>query len=147
MNLSSNSGDGLVVIDCSLMIELLLVSEPGIDAEMRLRRDARKLVAPDLLSIEVISALKKLRLRRVIGSADANFHFKRFRTFKIEYFGHAPLAPRVWQLQDNFSPYDATYVALAESLHAPLWTSDRRLAQACDGIISAEFFGDLTQTA
>jgi len=142
-----NSGDGLVVIDCSLVIELLLVSGPGIDAEMRLRRDARQLVAPELLSIEVISALKKLRLRRVIGSDDARFHLKLFRSFTIDYYPHAPLAPRVWQLQDNFSPYDAAYVALAESLHAPLWTSDRRLATACDGLISAEFFGDLTQTA
>ncbi len=100
------------------MIELPLVSEPGIDAEMQLRRDARQLVAPELLSIEVISALKKLRLRRVIGSDDARFHLKLFRSFTIEYYAHAPLL-----------------------------TSDRRLATACAGLISAEFFGDLTQTA
>lgn len=104
-------------------------------------------MAPDLLTLEVISALKRLRLRRVITPNEAKYAFDLFRSLTIEYFGHAPLAPRVWQLQDNFSAYDATYVALAESLHAPLWTSDRRLAQACDGIISAEFFGDLTQTA
>ena len=126
------------------MIALLLVSEPGIGAEIRLRRDARQLVAPELLSIEVISALKKLQLRSVIGFDDARFHFKLFHSFTIEYYAHAPLAPRVWQLQDNFGPYDAAYVALAESLHAPLWTCDRRLATACDGVISAKFFGDLT---
>lgn len=43
---------------------------------------------------------------------------------------HEDLLPRVWQLRDNLTAYDAAYVALAESIGAPLLTSDARLAAA-----------------
>ena len=48
----------------------------------------------------------------------------------IELFPYAPFASRVWELRDNVSPYDAWYVALAESLQADLVTLDRRLTRA-----------------
>lgn len=34
------------------------------------------------------------------------------------------LLPRIWQLRENAWPYDAAYVALAESLNAELVTVD-----------------------
>ncbi len=43
---------------------------------------------------------------------------------------HTPLLPRIWVLRANLTAYDATYVALAEELEAPLLTSDGRLADA-----------------
>jgi predicted nucleic acid-binding protein len=36
--------------------------------------------------------------------------------------------PRVWDLRNNITAYDAMYVALAEMLDAPLITRDKRLA-------------------
>jgi predicted nucleic acid-binding protein len=36
----------------------------------------------------------------------------------------------VWELRENFSAYDAAYVAVAEALDAPLCTADARLARA-----------------
>lgn len=41
---------------------------------------------------------------------------------------HLPLIPRIWELRDNLTAYDAAYVALAEALRCPLVTSDARLA-------------------
>ena len=41
-----------------------------------------------------------------------------------------PLVPRCWELGENMTPYDAAYVALAETLHAALVTADKRLAHA-----------------
>jgi hypothetical protein len=38
--------------------------------------------------------------------------------------------PRIWELRNNLTAYDAVYVALAEALHAPLVTRDRRIAGA-----------------
>lgn len=41
--------------------------------------------------------------------------------------GHSVLLERILQLRDNFSAYDATYVALAERLGARLATLDSGL--------------------
>jgi len=43
---------------------------------------------------------------------------------------HLPLLPRIGELRDRLSAYDAAYVALAEELAAPLLTDDHRLARA-----------------
>jgi predicted nucleic acid-binding protein len=43
---------------------------------------------------------------------------------------HEPLLDRIWGLRQNFSAYDAVYVALAEVPDASLVTCDRRLAHA-----------------
>jgi predicted nucleic acid-binding protein len=36
----------------------------------------------------------------------------------------------MWELRENLTPYDAAYVALAETLRAPLVTVDAPLAAA-----------------
>jgi predicted nucleic acid-binding protein len=46
----------------------------------------------------------------------------------IARYPHAALLPRLWQLRDNLTAYDAAYVALAEALDCALLTRDRRLA-------------------
>jgi predicted nucleic acid-binding protein len=40
------------------------------------------------------------------------------------------LAGRVWELRENLSVYDATYVALAEALGCDLLTADARITRA-----------------
>lgn len=40
------------------------------------------------------------------------------------------LLDRVWELRDNLTAYDASYVALAELLHCALLTADARLGRA-----------------
>ncbi|HEY5611387.1 MAG TPA: type II toxin-antitoxin system VapC family toxin, partial [Thermoanaerobaculia bacterium] len=44
--------------------------------------------------------------------------------------GHRGLLARAIELRNNFSTYDAVYVALAEQLDATLVTADARLARA-----------------
>ena len=48
----------------------------------------------------------------------------------MERFGARGLLPRIWELRDSVSSYDATYVALAEALECALLTADGRLARA-----------------
>lgn len=45
-----------------------------------------------------------------------------------------PLLPRMWQLRDYVTAYDASYVALAELLDAQLLTTDQRLARGLEGV-------------
>ena len=51
------------------------------------------------------------------------------RLLPVQLYPHSPLAPRIWELRHNITPYDAAYVALAEVLEAPLFTRDRKLAK------------------
>jgi len=44
--------------------------------------------------------------------------------------GHLALLPRMLELGQNFSAYDAAYVALAEALAAQIVTADDRLGRA-----------------
>lgn len=40
------------------------------------------------------------------------------------------LVERMWDMRENITTYDASYVALAEALDVPLMTADQRLARA-----------------
>jgi predicted nucleic acid-binding protein len=44
---------------------------------------------------------------------------------RIYRHGHVDLATRAWELRENFTAYDAVYLALAESLDATVVTCDR----------------------
>jgi predicted nucleic acid-binding protein len=48
----------------------------------------------------------------------------------MERVPHRPLLPRCWELRDNFTVYDAAYVALAELLDVLFLTADTRIAEA-----------------
>ena len=48
--------------------------------------------------------------------------------FPLHRYPHDVLLQRVWDLRNDFTAYDAMYVALAEALDAPLLTRDKRLA-------------------
>ena len=53
-----------------------------------------------------------------------------FRTMRILRHRHTPYIARIWELRDNFTSYDACYLALAEALNATLLTRDKALASA-----------------
>src|SRR5438477_9609398 len=59
---------------------------------------------------------------------------------RINRYPHFVLLPRIWQLRNNFSAYDAAYIALAETLGAALVTRDGRLASASGHAASVELF-------
>jgi predicted nucleic acid-binding protein len=63
-----------------------------------------------------------------------------FVSLPIIRYPHELLVPRMWQLQDNLSGYDATFVALSEALGVPLITTDARLARADGHAAQIELF-------
>lgn len=44
----------------------------------------------------------------------------------------------MWELRENVTVHDATYVALAEALDAKLLTADRRLARGIEAMASCQ---------
>jgi predicted nucleic acid-binding protein len=69
-------------------------------------------------------------LRGQIGADDAGAALARWARLGVRRFAVVGLLARVWELRDNLTAYDATYVALAEALACELVTADARLAQA-----------------
>lgn len=65
---------------------------------------------------------------------------RRFGELPIVRYPHTPLRDRIWELGDNLSAYDATYVALSEILEAPLITKDARLARSTGHRAQIEVF-------
>lgn len=89
-------------------------------------------VAPELIDIEVVHALRGMARRRDVTVAEAKHVLEAVGALGIARRPHLPLVPRVWELRSNLTAYDATYVALAEALRCPLITSDARIASAPD---------------
>lgn len=121
----------MIVIDASAVADMLLRLEPrATRIRERLGRPDESLHAPHLIDAEVLQTLRRYALNGVLSperSAEALDDLKRIR---VTRYPHAPLVERVWELRNNLSAYDASYVALAEALGAPLVTSDGPLARA-----------------
>ena len=86
--------------------------------------------APALVDLEVAQVFRRYVMRREITSARARAGLDLLLLFPLERYLHDPLLPRIWELRENLTAYDAAYVALAEALRAPLVTCDARLAGA-----------------
>lgn len=86
--------------------------------------------APALIDIEFVHVLRSLVQRGELAAESAETAVATWSGNEVVRCSHLPLLPRVWQLRQTITAYDASYVALAESLKAPLITSDLRLARA-----------------
>jgi predicted nucleic acid-binding protein len=125
----------MLVVDASAVAELLLGRPAGESVAQQLREHEFDLHAPHLLDVEVLSVLRRVAAagdasRARVGEAVADL-----LDMPLERYGHLGLIPRIWELHENVSAYDATYIALAEAIAedgAPLLTADARLARAAD---------------
>jgi predicted nucleic acid-binding protein len=117
-----------IVIDASAVVELLIRSDRA--PEIRRTIDgARKVLAPDHLNGETLSALRRLE-RRGMSSRRAGEAVIDLEALPVKRVLTSSLLGRAWALRENVKPFDAIYVALAQSLRCPLLTADRRLAGA-----------------
>ena len=112
------------------MVEALVGRDA--DAEL-LDRLAGDLGAPHLLDVEVLSALRGLELGHRLQAAVAEQARIDHFAFTITRHDLEPLAERIWQLRHQLTTYDASYIALAEALSAPLYTCDAKLAGGSHG--------------
>ena len=74
--------------------------------------------------------LRRYSLRGEISQQRAHRAIDRLSSMRLTRYPHAALLSRVWELRENLTAYDAVYIALADTLEAPLVTTDARLARA-----------------
>lgn len=115
----------MIVVDASVLATAL--GDDGADGDLaRERLRGEDLAAPEIIDLEVTSVWRRTLLderRALLALAD-------LADLRLSRASHLPLLSRCWELKHNLTPYDASYVALAEALDVPLLTADLRLARA-----------------
>lgn len=86
--------------------------------------------APQLIDVEVTQVLRRYVLAGELDADHGRTLLVDLTLFPMRRHSHQFLLQRTWDLRDNLSACDATYVALAEALDAALLTDDRRLITA-----------------
>ncbi|GJG85422.1 ribonuclease VapC9 [Gemmatimonadetes bacterium T265] len=120
----------MIVLDASVGIEIARRTPHGLAAARRLLRESRPYHIPHLFDLEVAQTVRRYVLAQLLSPAGGSAALRALSLLPLERHAHTPLLGRVWQLRDNLTAYDASYVALAEALDATLLTRDARLAGA-----------------
>lgn len=115
----------MIVIDASAALTGLLNDGPG-----RRSLSTDYLHAPHLVDVEIASGLRRRVLAQQVSVEDGWRALDTWRRLAVTRYAVHTLLDRVWDLRDNVSAYDASYVALAESLDCTLVTADARLSNA-----------------
>jgi predicted nucleic acid-binding protein len=123
----------MIVVDASVLIGALVDDDPGGELARTRIGESESLHAPELVDLEVVSALRRLTAtgrmteRRAVRAVDDLLDLAVLR------YSHHTFSWRIWELRHNLTPYDASYVALAEALACTLVTADRAMA-GCPGL-------------
>lgn len=119
----------MIVVDASVLVSAL--GDDGDDGDQARRRLSREtLAAPELVDLEVSSVLRRLLLGGRIPQRRAELAMSDLVALPLRRVPHLALLPRCWELRENLTIYDASYVALAEQLGTILVTADARLSAA-----------------
>ena len=115
----------MIVVDSSAVLSALLQSGPA-----RELLGAEQIHAPHLVDIEIASVLRRGARDGTWSAARGARTLTTWSRLGVTRYGTHTLLPRIWQLRDNLTAYDAAYVALAEALDCALVTADGRIARA-----------------
>ena len=116
------------VIDASAAFEYLLNTPSGLRVAELI--ETTPPIAPEMLDVEVMSALRGAVMRGAIEEAQALTALEDLALWPIERVSHRFLVRTAWQFRHNVSAYDALYIALAQQQDATLLTTDTALAGA-----------------
>ncbi|MBA3619291.1 MAG: PIN domain-containing protein [Acidothermales bacterium] len=115
----------MIVVDASAGMSALLTAGPA-----RRALATEQLHVPHLIDAEIANGLRRRVAARLLGP-DAGWQaLDTWRRLGMTRYPMFSVLGRLWQLRDNLSAYDASYVALAELLDCALLTADGRLGRA-----------------
>jgi predicted nucleic acid-binding protein len=118
----------MIVLDSSVAVELLLGTPLGLRHAGLLFGQERH--APHLLDVEFTHALRRLTFAGEVEVQRARLALDLLGNITLIRHRHTHLLPRMWELRQSMTAYDAAYVALAEGLEMPLLTCDGKLSRS-----------------
>ncbi len=118
----------MIVLDASAAVELVLATAPGAAVARRLQGET--VYAPAHFDVEVIGAIRRAVVRRLISDHEGLVAVADFLSLPVRRWHMRPFVQRAYQLRTTHTVADGVYVALAEGFGAPLVTCDGRLAQS-----------------
>lgn len=119
-----------IVADASALLDYLLGNESAPPLDRIMRRADADFHVPAMCDVEVASGLRRQLYRGVLDEPRAQLALIDYGDLPLTRHPHRWLLRRVLQLRENFSAYDACYVALSEAMNASLLTTDERLKRA-----------------
>ena len=121
----------MLVLDASAALAAFLgTGTSALAVRARIEAPDESVHAPHLLDVEMLHALRGLALRGAVSPSRSEEIREDFASLRWSRYSHEAFLDRIWELKNNLTAYDAAYVALAETLDAPLVTTDARLARA-----------------
>lgn len=118
----------MIVLDASAAVDLLLANTVGARVGQLVGQD--DVVAPELIDVEVSSALARLVRTGALPEGGATARIRALQRMPVQRVPHRPLTARAWELRDRVRVSDAFYVACAELVGGTLLTTDGRLGRA-----------------
>ena len=120
----------MIVADSSVVVALIHNFGPTTERLWASVGDSPDLHAPHVIDLEVLNALRRAVRHRTLRDGEASVALLVLDDLALAKYPHEPLLERVWELRDNLTAYDASFVALAETLEVPLFTTDAGIAHA-----------------
>ncbi|HVX46642.1 MAG TPA: type II toxin-antitoxin system VapC family toxin [Mycobacteriales bacterium] len=115
----------MIVVDASAALSALLNA-----GEARAALGRQQIHVPHLIDAEIAGALRRRVVTGDVAEGAGLTALRQWRKLGLTRYTGYPLLERIWELRHNMSAYDATYIALAETLGTSLLTADRRLGRA-----------------
>lgn len=112
----------------SAVVDLLL--QRGSHAQVATLLTDHDAVSSELLVPEVLHALRRYEHRGELTGPRAAAALDDLVDLPVDLYPLGPMARPIWELRGDITPYDATYVVLAQHTGGDLVTADRRLARA-----------------
>ena len=121
----------MIVLDASAAVSIFLnIGPQAARIRQRIVQPEETLHVPHLFDVEVLHVLRRHTLSGALSESRGRLALRRLSSTRLTRYPHALFVQRIWELRHDLTAYDAAYVALAETLDAPLLTTDRQLAQA-----------------
>jgi predicted nucleic acid-binding protein len=114
----------------SAILEVLLQTPASRRVSRFLFAPNETLYAPHLIDLEIAQVLRRYVRSAIISAVRGAEALADLADFPLSRYPHFVLLTRIWQMRHGLTAYDAAYLALAETLHAPLVARDRALAKA-----------------